>query len=50
MTRRGAEIRRAAMRDVFLLCGPDAVTGARRVLAELTRRRPTETTPGGRSR
>lgn len=50
MTRRGAEIRRAAMRDVFLLCGPDAVTGARRVLAELTRRRPSEPTPGGRSR
>jgi DNA-binding MarR family transcriptional regulator len=37
MTRRGAETRRATMREVFLLCGPDAVTGARRVLAEIAR-------------
>lgn len=50
MTRQGAEARRAAMREVFLLCGPDAVTGARRVLAEIARGQTNRSSFPGRGR
>lgn len=36
---RAAERRRSVLREAFLTAGPDAVTGARRVLAELARDR-----------
>jgi DNA-binding MarR family transcriptional regulator len=37
--RESTERRRAALRQAFLSAGPDAVTGARRVLSDLTRTR-----------
>jgi DNA-binding MarR family transcriptional regulator len=37
--REATERRRAALRQAFLSAGPDAVTGARRVLSDLTRSR-----------
>lgn len=36
---RATELRRLALREAFLSAGPEAVTGARRVLSELTRSR-----------
>jgi DNA-binding MarR family transcriptional regulator len=38
-TREATEKRRAALRQAFLLAGPDAVNGTRRVLSELLRAR-----------
>ncbi|HOY77049.1 MAG TPA: hypothetical protein PLN33_04540 [Hyphomonadaceae bacterium] len=38
-TRDATERRRAALRQAFLTGGPDAVSGARRVLSELLRAR-----------
>lgn len=39
LTGAATERRRAALRQVFLSAGPDAVTGARRVLADISRAR-----------
>jgi DNA-binding MarR family transcriptional regulator len=39
LSRQATERRRAALRQAFLAAGPDAVTGARRVLSDLVRSR-----------